>query len=286
MSLPRPPQSRCRLTARRIPDATICSGCRVSSGCDVRQPLVRREPGASCRAGQGGGGPVQRLAGRAGMCQEIKKLPVVTVSQGGRGLRTWTGSDWTGMPCSFLATRSALDQLFGSHLVDETDRRPPCRRPHPRGSQKRANTFPNADSSMRLLAVNITPHVRGDQKAGLPRLFFCGNVVMLMTAGEYGIRGNRSSAVFFGDHVRQNPREISHSTGRKHRPYALRDGEFASASSGAPHACHERRHRYSDAAISPHRRVPMRCARVAECPTDEPRQTRPRQRTNWPAHPS
>ena len=91
--------------------------------------------------------------------QEMKKLPEVTVSQGGKGLRTWSGSDWTGMPCSFLATRPALDHEFGSHAVDETTVSFHADRRHLAVRRNVADTFPNADSSMWLLAVNTNlPH--------------------------------------------------------------------------------------------------------------------------------
>ncbi len=60
------------------------------------------------------------------------------------------------MPCSFLATRPALDQLFGSHTVDETTVGLLANLHRFAVRRNVADTFPNADSSTRLLAVNTT----------------------------------------------------------------------------------------------------------------------------------
>ena len=57
---------------------------------------------------------------KIGSRQEMKKLPEVTLSQGGRGLRTCSGSDWTVARRSFLAASAGPVSISSNHAVDET----------------------------------------------------------------------------------------------------------------------------------------------------------------------
>lgn len=125
--------------------------------------------------------------------QEIKKLPEVTLSQGGRGLRTCSGSDWT-VSCATSLSPGGPVLMFSHRLVDETivgilaDRH---------RSAVRRNV--RARSPCRLIHVAVS---RQDQQAAqnqesrnfpVPDL---RQLIRVDEAGEYAIRTKRSRSLF------------------------------------------------------------------------------------------